>query len=260
VPVVAVPTTLAGADLSIGAGLTAAPASGLVEEPVGGGLWDPRLMPAAVVYDPALFATTPASVLAASAMNGFDKGIESLYAHTASPVTDATATRGLGLLVDGLQELGERGPETDVLAPVVEGILLVQYGISRPDGTTMSLVHAFGHGITAHGTVQQGAAHAVVAPHALAYLFEQVDGRRDLLAEALGRGDADYPATAVVDAVEDVRAALELPTGLREVDGPGPDEFEAVAEATLADSFMANAPAGLDPTVADLVGVLEDAY
>lgn len=259
-PVVAVPTTLAGADLSLMGGLSADPESGLVEEAVGGGVFDPALMPAAAVYDPDLFATTPESVLYGSAMNGFDKGIESLYARNRTPVTDATAVRGLGLLAEWLPELGREGADIEVLEPVVEGIVLVQYGINRADGTTMSLIHAFGHGLTAHGTVQQGAAHGIVAPHALRYLFEHVDGRRAELAAALGVGDADDPAAAVVDAVAEVRDALGLPDSLRAVDGPDPNEFESVAEYVLADSFMANAPEALDPTVADLVGVLERAH
>jgi alcohol dehydrogenase len=259
-PTVAVPTTLAGADLSLMAGLTAAPGGGLVDEHVGGGLFNPGLMPEAAVYDPELFATTPASVLAGSAMNGFDKGIESLYARNRTSVTDATAMRGLSLLTEGLQTLGEDGPDPASLEPVVEGIVLVQYGINRTEGTTMSLVHAFGHGLTAYGSVQQGTAHGIVAPHALEYLFRQVEGRRDLLAAALGHGDADDPAAAAVDAVETVRDALDLPTRLRDVDGPDRDEFHDVAEYVRNDSFMGNAPEGLEASIADLESVLEAAY
>ncbi|WP_247001875.1 iron-containing alcohol dehydrogenase family protein [Halosolutus gelatinilyticus] len=271
-PIVAIPTTLAGADLSTGAGVTASPDSGLVDEPAGGGVGDPRLMPSAIVYDPALVATTPKRILAASAMNGFDKGIETLYAANATPVTDATAVRGLGLLRNGLRRLGEEDPAEDVLEPVLEGTMLVQYGIARPGETTLSIIHAFGHGLTRSYDVQQGAAHGVVAPHVLRYLFDQVDGRRDLLADALGvdgetdrdgaadREALDDRAEAIVEAVADVRDALDLPARLRDVDGSEPDEFPAVADAILADSFMANAPSGLEPTRAEIETVLEAAY
>ena len=263
-PVVAVPTTLAGADLSMVAGVTAGPEGGLVEDVVGGGVGDRRLTPAAVVADPALTATTPENVLAASAMNGFDKGIETLYAATATPITDATASHGLGQLADGLEALGETGADPETLAPVVEGLLLVQYGISRPGETTLSLIHAFGHGLTRTADIQQGAAHAAIAPHALEYIFERIDGRRDLLAEALGVADAGGaladPATAVVERVETVRDALGLPTRLRDLDGIDPDDFGTIADAVVEDSFMSNAPVGLDATTEDIVGVLEAAY
>jgi len=259
-PIVAVPTTLAGADLSAVAGLNATPEAGLVDEVVGGGLSDRRLMPRAVCYDPALVATTPRDVLVGSAMNGFDKGIETLYAANATPVTDATAARGLGLMADGLRELGRGDVGRDALAPVLEGLVLVQYGISRPDETTLSVIHAFGHGLTDGYAVQQGAAHAVVAPHVLRYLFEAVDGRRDLLADALGVAESETPAEAVVDAVAGVRDALGLPHSLSAVAGPEPGDFPAVAETIVADSFVANAPRGLDLTTDDAEAVLHAAY
>jgi len=259
-PIVAVPTTLAGADQSVAAGVTASPSSGLVDEPVGGGVFDPRLMPRAVLYDPALVATTPTPILAASAMNGFDKAIETLYARNATPVTDATAVRGLRLLREGLPRLGEDDIDEATLTPVVEGILLAQYGVSRPDGTTLSVIHAFGHGLTRSYDVQQGVAHAIVAPRVLRYLFDTVGARRELLADALGVDDAPDPAAGVVDAVEEVRDAMGLPSRLRDVDGPEREEFPEVAQAILDDSFMKNAPPGLEATHDEVVAVLERAY
>jgi len=259
-PIVAIPTTLAGADQSIVAGVTASPSSSLVDEPTSGGVSNPRLMPRAVVYDPSLFATTPKSILAASAMNGFNKGIETLYARNATPVTDATALRGLRLLQEGLQQFGERDVNEAMLKSVVEGILLAQYGVSRPDETTLSIIHAFGHGLTRTYDVQQGAAHAIIAPRVLRYLFDTVEGRRELLAEALHVGDAPDPADAVVKAVENVRDALGLPSRLRDVNGPEMEEFPKVAQAILDDPFIANAPSGLDPTREELVDVLRKSY
>ncbi|SDG06215.1 iron-containing alcohol dehydrogenase family protein [Halorientalis regularis] len=261
-PIVTVPTTLAGADLSIAAGITATPASGLVEEPVGGGLFGHQLMPAALLYDPALFATTPTGILAGSAMNGFDKAIEALYASTRTAVTDATAKRALELLSAGLPDLREDTDEA--LEQVVPGIVLAQYGASRPDGMTLSLLHAFGHGLTAGYPVQQGVAHAVIAPHALDYLFEQVDGRRRLLADGLGveteGASDDELADDVVSRVTEIRDALELPSSLREVDGIEQSDLHDIAAYTLDDSLIGYAPAELDPTVEELEGVLREAW
>lgn len=258
-PVVAVPTTLAGADLSQVAGINADPATCPVENPVDGGVSDPALMSAAVVGDPELVATTPAGILTASAMNGFDKGVETLYTSAATPFTDATAIRGLDVLVDALPALGER-VTVETAAPSLEGLLLVQYGISRPDGGTLGLIHAFGHGLTAYSDIQQGAAHAVIAPHALRYLFGEVEGRRELLAEGLGVGDAGDPAEAVVKAVAEVRDGLGLPARLRDTQGPEPDQFEDVARAVVDDPLIVNLPEGLELTVEDMVGILENAH
>lgn len=47
---------------------------------------------------------------------------------------------------------------------------------------------------------------------------------------------------------------------LRDVDGPDPAEFPEVAETIRTDSFMANAPRGLNPVTEEIEAVLENAY
>lgn len=259
-PIVAVPTTLAGADHSNVAGLTASPSSGLVDEQASGSISAPQLMPRSIVYDPALVAITPKPILAASAMNGFNKGIETLYARNATPVTDATASRGLRLLHDGLQQFGEHAVDEAVLEPIVEGILLTQYGVSRPEETTLSIIHAFGHGLTRTYDIQQGAAHAIIAPQVLRYLLERGAAQPEVLADALGVAGGSNPATSVVEAVERVGDSLNLPTRLRDVAGPDPAQFSEVAQAVRNDPFMRNAPAGLDPTRDELETILRRSY
>jgi alcohol dehydrogenase len=259
-PLFAVPTTLAGADLSVVAGVT----TEAVDEPlvVRGGVFDPRLMPEAVVYDPALFETTPHGVLCASAMNGFDKGIETVYARNATPVTDATATRGLELLRRGLPGLGAGDRDDETLHDCLVGTALVQYGCSRTDGTTLSVLHAYGHGVARGFAVQQGGAHAVVAPHALSHLFDAVDARRDLLASAFGVGATDpgRQADGVVEAVTAVRDALGLPTRLRGIEDMAESDLPAVARSVVEDGFMANRPEGYDPDAEAIEGVLRSAW
>ncbi|WP_232686058.1 iron-containing alcohol dehydrogenase family protein [Halobacterium zhouii] len=268
---VAVPTTLAGADLAQGAGITAAPDTDPVDESIGGGVSDPRLMPSALFYDPALFATTPASVRAASAMNGLDKAVESLYARNATPISDATAVHGLRLCRRGFSALADDDADPRELEQAVLGVLLAQYGVSRPDGSTLSVLHAFGHGLTNAGDVHQGRAHAAVAPHVLRFVFERVDGRRDLLADALAphgsgatgseTGESDDDASAAVAGLAALRDDLGLPQRIRDLeDPPACDELDDVAADVLGDGFMENAPSGLDATVEDLREVLEAAW
>jgi alcohol dehydrogenase class IV len=232
-------------------------------------------MPRVLVADPDLVATTPVDVLAGSAMNGFDKAVETPYARTATPVTDATAVRALATLRDALPELraavdgaddaagdGHGAPDGDPVGDAVEGVVLAQYGVSRPDGSTLSLVHAFGHALSRPYDLQQGVAHAVVAPATLEYLLEAGVARRDLLARGLGvrtAGRADRAVDrATVEAVAAVRDGLGLPARLRDVDGPEPGDFPAVADAVLADGFTPTTP--LEPTREELVAVLERAW
>ncbi|MFC5973021.1 iron-containing alcohol dehydrogenase family protein [Halomarina salina] len=253
-PLLAVPTTLAGADLSTVGSISFYDG----DEALGAGYADPDLMPDALAYDPDVFETTPTGALVGSAMNGFDKGLEALYARQASPLTDAPAVRGLRLLVDALPAIGDPADDA-VMEQVVAGILLVQYPRATTNPRLLSVVHAFGHGLRDEG-VQQGLAHAVMAPPALELLFDAVDGRRDLLAEALGVDDAGDPASAVVDAVAEVRDGLGLPDRLRELDAVERDALPRVAARTAEDDFMANAPSGFDPDEETILETLERAW
>jgi len=218
-------------------------------------------MPIANLADPALFETTPESVLAGSAMNGFDKGIETPYAADATPVSDAAAIHGLRLLIDSLPVVaGERAhPDPEAaMDRTVAGALLVQ--IDRK----ISVIHAVGHGFARRYDVQQGTVHAIAAPHVLAYLFEEVDGSRRALAAGLGvdaegRSDAAV-AEGVVETVAAVRDDLPVPSRLRDLPETSEEDLSAVAEYVVDDWCMDRAPDGLDATPEDIEGVLRAAW
>lgn len=186
--------------------------------------------------------------LAGSAINGFDKVLETGYSAFANPITDATAVRSLRYLRDSLPEL--RGAEDPaVMDRAVMGILLAQYGVSMPGAYNVNVVRAFG--------LQQGVGHAILVPETLELIFEQVDGRRDLLAEGLVvREDVEDEAAAVVAAVEEMRDGLSLPSRLRDVEGPTEEGLHAAAVYARDDPFMDLGPERFDPSAEDLKGVL----
>ncbi|GAA0218096.1 iron-containing alcohol dehydrogenase family protein [Halobaculum roseum] len=265
-PLFPVPTTLAGADLSVIAGIAAEVDDGaggteLVSTGVGGA----DLMPEALFYDPDLFETTPEGVLAGSAMNGFDKAIESLYASTRTAVTDATATRAVRLLADGLPEMTD---DPTAMNRAVAGVVLAQYGISRPGDMTINVIHAFGHGLRDAFGIQQGLAHAAVAPHALRAMADagvdlsllaaafEVDGDGDG-----GDGVVEDPAVEeAIAEVERIRDALGLPASMSAIDGVDADGLAEAARVTAGDSLLSYAPDGYDLTEADARAVLEAAF
>ncbi|MDZ7731317.1 MAG: iron-containing alcohol dehydrogenase [Natrialbaceae archaeon] len=136
----------------------------------------------------------------------------------------------------------------------------MQYGISNDDGSTLSIIHAFGHGLSRSYPLQQGNAHGVIAPHVLTYLFDRGRWATGAPGQCAGGPNVGDPAQAVIDAVVEVRDELGLPRRLRDVDGPERHEFEAVAEQVQSDSLMANRPATLELSLADIEGVLEAAW
>lgn len=263
-----VPTTFAGSALSQASGVEAAPDTDPVDEPLDAGVSDRRMMAESIHYDPDLVETTPTDVLAGSAMNGLNKPIETLFARNATPITDATALQGLRLCRQGAEALGSDDPDPRKLEQFTLGIVLGRYGTSRPephgDGHTFSLVHGFGHGFNDIWDGLQGEGHAAFTPAVLRYLFENVNGRRELLAEVLGPAAEDPPedpAEAVVAGVEAIRDDMGLPERIRDLhDHPPREQLRVAAESTVEDSFTARAPSGLNPTVDDVHAVFEEAY
>jgi alcohol dehydrogenase class IV len=189
-------------------------------------------------------------------MNGFDKGIEAVYGRAASPLTDATAVRGLDHLRRGLVGAGDDPAATE---HATLGALLVGYGLSTAGPSKLGPIHAFGHGLSRGWPLQQGVAHAVVAPRVVDAALAAATDDRPLAELATGLGVAADRAS-VVAAVRELRDALDLPTRLRDTDGPARDELDDVAAAVRADPLVHRGPAGYEPTVAQLRDLLVAAW
>jgi alcohol dehydrogenase len=262
-PVVEIPTTLSGAEVTCAAGMN-------VADPDGGNIVrsapiiHPNIWPNEIFYDPTLAVETPDRVLATSAMNGFDHGIEMLYSRNAIPMTDATAAHGVRLLSRSLPQLGESTDNEDAMGEAMTGVSLATTGLIDPtSGPKYSIIHAFGHQLAQQCGIQQGLAHGVMAPEVLAFIFETVPGRRELLADVLGVGAVGSEAEtgdAIVEAVREIRDGLGLPGRLRDLDAVSREEFDALGTAIASDIGLQFAPDGLDLSPESLARVLERAW
>jgi alcohol dehydrogenase class IV len=259
---VVVPTTMAGADVS-GGGTVFVDDAALAPEATGSGridatVSDPRLVAEANLFDPTLFATTPTEPLVSSAMNGFDKGIETLYSRESTPIANAHAIKALQHYRVSLPNLAEADADGSAYDHAVLATVLVQYGRKT------NIIHTFGNGISLHYDVQQGAVHSIVVPYVLQYVFDTAHAHRHRIAEGLSievEGmDDDAVAEAIIEEVIFVRDALGLPRRLRMIDGMERDHFDAVAKEILDNHKHARNPHGIDPTVEDVVAILEAAW
>src|SRR5262245_63805790 len=93
-PIVAIPTTYAGSEVT--------PIYGITE----GGLKktgrDARVLPRTVIYDPTLTLGLPVGLSATSGMNAIAHAVEALYAEDANPITSMLAAEGMRALKEGL--------------------------------------------------------------------------------------------------------------------------------------------------------------
>ncbi|MGV1050317.1 MAG: iron-containing alcohol dehydrogenase, partial [Solirubrobacterales bacterium] len=94
-PILAVPSTYAGSEMTPIWGITAA-----ARKRTGR---DPRVLPRTVLYDPELTVSLPPQASAASGMNAIAHCVEAMWTAAANPVTDAVAGEGIRLLAAGLR-------------------------------------------------------------------------------------------------------------------------------------------------------------
>lgn len=96
-PIVAVPTTYAGSEMTPVWGLTT---SGKKQT----GRSD-AVLPKAVIYDPELVETLPPELAVASAFNALAHCVESLWTPTANPITSRIALERVRAIAAGLREM-----------------------------------------------------------------------------------------------------------------------------------------------------------
>jgi maleylacetate reductase len=104
IPIIAVPTTYAGSEMT--------PIYGITE----GGLKrtgkDVRVLPRSVVYDPDLTMSLPLGMSLVSGMNAIAHAAEGLYAKDGNPVMSLMAEEGIRALAEGMPALVARAAST----------------------------------------------------------------------------------------------------------------------------------------------------
>lgn len=215
-PVLAVPTTYAGSEMT--------PIWGASEGGVKTTGRDPRVLPRTVLYDPELLLGLPAPVVGPSGMNALAHCVEGLYAPAADPLSSLAAVEGARLLVQRLPAAyatSDVEPRGDVLwASCLAGHVLGTVGAS--------LHHSVCHLLGGLHDLPHAETHAVVLPHVVQLLLPAVAEQLAPLARVL-----DVAVAALPGALWDVGAAVGTPVGLRSLGLPE-DALPGVVTALLA--------------------------
>ncbi|MBN7130700.1 iron-containing alcohol dehydrogenase, partial [Burkholderia multivorans] len=93
-PILAVPTTYAGSEMT--------PIFGLTEDRLKRTGRDARVLPRTVLYDPSLTLSLPPGISAASGVNAMAHAVEALYADDANPVISLMAEESIRALGEAL--------------------------------------------------------------------------------------------------------------------------------------------------------------
>jgi len=239
-PIVAVPTTYAGSEMTPIWGLTDADGKTTGR--------DARVLPRTVVYDPTLTIALPSEVTAASAVNALAHALEALYAPDATPALSSVAEEAMTALATALPRVVAQPENLDARSQLLYGAWLAGWALG---GTTMGLHHKLAHVLGGTYRLPHAGVHSALLPQVAAYNAPAAGSGFTRAARALGaEGPGDVGA-----ALFDLATQVGAPTALARL-GLGTSAIEQVA-ATVATGHVANPrPA----TARDLVRVLEDAY
>ena len=236
-PIVSVPTTMGGAELSRG----------------GGGFTDKRLGRKillsgqgtghrVVIIDGEALATTPMRIQLATGIGQLRIAIESVYSTGHNPIGDALSLHAIGMLAEYLPRCPEGDIDVLLNTKTAAGCLpMLAMGAVGGLGLNTAIAHHVG-GLY---DVPHGEANAILLPHTMRFNLDASADRQKLIAEAMGvdtAGMTDEEAgLAASDAVARLCRALDLPETLRDVGVPE-EGLEFIAAATLHDRGLATNP------------------
>lgn len=234
-PIVAMPTTYAGSEMTGFCGITIDGVKRMHTSL--------RMLASTVIYDPELTLSLPQTESASSALNALAHCVDGVYVPTASPITMLSAAEGCRAVVEGLRGVvaapGDLAARTRLLYGAYLGGGVLAGGFALQHGLAHALGGSFG--------VPHGLSHALVLPHVAAYNARFARARIGMIEAALGApalgpaifdllGETGLPRSLAEVGVEAghveeiVRITVETDDGLN----PGPVTTEAVRGIVLA--------------------------
>jgi alcohol dehydrogenase class IV len=178
-PILAIPTTYAGSEMT--------PIWGITEAGVKKTGRDARVLPRTVIYDPELTLTLPYGLTVTSALNAIAHAAEGLYAHDGNPVVALMAEEGIRASAAALAPLQSDPANLDARGAALYGAWLCGTVLGS---VAMGLHHKLCHTLGGSFNLPHAEVHTVILPHALAYNASAAPQAMHRVARALGAPDA----------------------------------------------------------------------
>lgn len=178
-PIVALPTTYAGSEMT--------PIWGMTENGIKKTGRDVRVLPRTVIYDPELTVSLPIGLSVTSAMNAIAHAAEGLYAQDSNPVMDLMAEEGIRALAAAIPVLRASPTDINARSNALYGAWLCGTVLGN---VGMALHHKLCHTLGGTLNLPHAEVHTVVLPHAIAYNATAVPESMQRIARALQRQDA----------------------------------------------------------------------
>jgi alcohol dehydrogenase class IV len=238
VPVIAVPTTYAGSEMT--------PVYGVTQHDNGTArkvtVTDPRVTPKLAMYDPQLTVPLPPELTASTGINALAHCIEAVYSITRNPLSTAAALSGARDIAQALPRCYAQGDDLEARTQMLVGSYLAGTALSN---VTMGLHHGICHILGGTAGVAHGIANSIMLPYVMRFNLDTTAPELAAIGEAMGlarngRSDSTV-AEEAAQRVYDLVREMKLPQQLRLV-GVSENDLPRLAQLAMASRTIKNNP------------------
>jgi maleylacetate reductase len=255
VPVIAIPTTYAGSEMTPTYGITHS--SGETTRKVT--VTDVKIAPKLIVYDPLLTLDLPPDLTASTGINAFAHCIEALYSITRNPLSTAAASAGVQAIASALPRCFAYGDDEEARTEMLMGAYLAGSALST---VTMALHHGLCQVLGGSAGVPHGIANGLILPHAMRFNLHATASQLIPVAEAMGiTATGRNVEEAVGEAIEAIYAMIgqmKLPQHLRAA-GVAERDLPRLAQVALQSPAVRNNPTPVTEA-AQIESILREAW
>jgi alcohol dehydrogenase class IV len=238
VPVIAIPTTYAGSEMTPVYGVTHQK-DGITRKIT---VTDPKIAPRLTLYDPLLTLDLPPQLTASTGINALAHCLEALYSITRNPLSTLTALGGIRAIMTALPRCSADGHNLEARAEMLQGSYLAATALAH---VAMGLHHGICHVLGGTAGVPHGVANSIILPHALRFNLDATASELAQAAEAMGITTAGRSASAAakeaIQRVTDLIGQLQVPRHLRET-GVRAGDLPRLAELALQSRAVQSNP------------------
>jgi alcohol dehydrogenase class IV len=220
-PILAIPTTYAGSEMT--------PIYGITEAGMKKTGRDRKVLPRTVIYDPLLTLGLPAGMSATSGMNAIAHAVEGLYAQDANPIMGMMAEEGIRALATGLPRVLKTPADVAARSDCLYGAWLCGAVLGA---VGMALHHKLCHTLGGTWNLPHAETHTIVLPHAAAYNTAAAPDAMSRVSRALGLSG---PAAAA-PGLFDLAKILGAPVALKDI-GMKESELDRAADIAVQSPY-----------------------
>ena len=214
VPVIAIPTTYAGSEMTPVYGITQH-TDDLARKIT---VTDSKITPKLVIYDPLLTLNLPPAITASTGINALAHCIEALYSITRNPLSTAAATSGTRHITSALPRCYATADDVEARAEMLIGAYLAGTALAS---VTMALHHGLCHVLGGTAGVPHGIANSIILPHAMRFNLDATASQLAPAAQTMGISlvgrSAEIAVEEAIQRIYALIAQMNLPQHLREV-------------------------------------------